>query len=145
MVPACVTPQPVGAAQIDQTQCYCTTTTCGAGMLDAGAAVRAALDLSAVTVVEFYNASLDHYFITWVPAEIALLDTGATKGWTRTGKTFTVLQNAAGGTSPAPAEWQSELHEGRTPPSAGRDGAHPVLARPAGSSRRPSATSVRVN
>ncbi len=28
--------------QIDQLQCYCTTTTCGAGMLDAGAAVLAA-------------------------------------------------------------------------------------------------------
>ena len=29
-----------------QDQCYCTTTTCGAGMLDAGAAVRAALGAS---------------------------------------------------------------------------------------------------
>ncbi len=29
-----------------QDQCYCTTTTCGAGMLDAGAAVRAALGTS---------------------------------------------------------------------------------------------------
>lgn len=40
-------------------------------------------------VVEFYNESLDHYFITWVPAEIAGLDSGTTsKGWTRTGKAF---------------------------------------------------------
>ena len=32
----------------EQLQCYCTTTTCGAGMLDAGAAVRAALGLHVV-------------------------------------------------------------------------------------------------
>jgi hypothetical protein len=70
-------------------------------MLDAGAAVRAALDLNAVTIVEFYNASLDHYFITWVPAEIAILDAGVTiKGWTRTGKTFTTYTSARTGTSP---------------------------------------------
>lgn len=41
-VPVCTAPQPVGSAQIDQFQCYCTKTTCGAGMLDAGAAVLAA-------------------------------------------------------------------------------------------------------
>jgi hypothetical protein len=40
-------------------------------------------------VVEFYNASLDHYFITWLPGEIAELDAGtAIRGWTRTGKVF---------------------------------------------------------
>jgi hypothetical protein len=40
-------------------------------------------------VVEFYNSTLDHYFISWVPDEIALLDAGTTiKGWTRTGKAF---------------------------------------------------------
>jgi hypothetical protein len=40
-------------------------------------------------VVEFYNASLDHYFITWLPDEIAKLDAGtAIRGWTRTGKVF---------------------------------------------------------
>jgi hypothetical protein len=40
-------------------------------------------------VVEFYNATLDHYFISWVADEIALLDAGTTiKGWARTGKTF---------------------------------------------------------
>jgi hypothetical protein len=45
--------------------------------------------LPTVKVVEFYNASLDHYFITWVAAEIALLDAGTTiKGWARTGHSF---------------------------------------------------------
>ena len=39
-VKQCTAPQYDAANKpIDQTQCYCTTTTCGAGMLDAGAAV----------------------------------------------------------------------------------------------------------
>ena len=38
---ACVAPNPIGQAQFNQIECYCTTTTCGAGMLDAGAAVTA--------------------------------------------------------------------------------------------------------
>jgi hypothetical protein len=42
-----------------------------------------------VDVVEYYNASLDHYFITWVPSEQANLDAGNTPTrWTRTGQTF---------------------------------------------------------
>ena len=40
-------------------------------------------------VVEFYNASLDHYFITAEPAEIAMLDAGVqVPGWQRTGYEF---------------------------------------------------------
>ena len=46
-VPPCAVPQPIGFATVDQLQCYCTTATCGAGMLDAGAAVIAALGLQA--------------------------------------------------------------------------------------------------
>ena len=42
--PVCTVPQPVGFPQIDQGECYCTTNTCGAGMLDAGAAVSAVLN-----------------------------------------------------------------------------------------------------
>ncbi|MEO8137236.1 MAG: S8 family serine peptidase [Betaproteobacteria bacterium] len=100
-VPVCAAPQPISSPQVDQSECNCTTTTCGAGMLDAGAAVRAALDMLAVTVVEFYNASLDHYFITWVPAEIAILDAGTgIQGWTRTGKSFSTYTSARAGTSP---------------------------------------------
>ncbi len=41
-VPQCQAPQPIGTTQIDQAECYCTTATCGTGMLDAGAAVAAA-------------------------------------------------------------------------------------------------------
>jgi serine protease len=97
----CVAPQPIGATQVDQAECSCTTTTCGAGMVDAAAAVRAAIDLKSMTVVEFYNAALDHYFITWLPAEIAILDAGITiKGWTRTGQSFHGYTAAQAGTSP---------------------------------------------
>jgi len=41
-----------------------------------------------VAVVEFYNATLDHYFITAGANEINLLDTGVLKGWERTGLRF---------------------------------------------------------
>lgn len=52
-------------------------------------------------VVEYYNASLDHYFITYVPGEIATLDAGvAIKGWVRTGYTFTAYRTPQAGTSP---------------------------------------------
>ncbi len=54
----------------------------------------------AADVVEYYNPSLDHYFITWVPAEIANLDSGKTKGWARTGQTFQTHTAPQAGTSP---------------------------------------------
>ncbi len=41
-----------------------------------------------VNIVEFYNASLDHYFITANPQEISDLDTGIHVGWARTGQSF---------------------------------------------------------
>ena len=41
-----------------------------------------------VNVVEFYNAALDHYFMTPVQQEINDLDTGVHKGWARTGMSF---------------------------------------------------------
>jgi len=49
----------------------------------------AALDPGQRDTVEFYNASLKHYFITAEPAEIASLDAGiVVPGWTRTGFDF---------------------------------------------------------
>jgi hypothetical protein len=41
-----------------------------------------------VSVVEFYHAVLDHYFITSNAKEIGDLDSGVHKGWSRTGKSF---------------------------------------------------------
>jgi hypothetical protein len=53
-----------------------------------------------VNVVEYYNASLDHFFITWVASEIALLDAGTTiKGWTRTGYSFKAFATPQAGTT----------------------------------------------
>jgi hypothetical protein len=56
---------------------------------------------SPVDVVEYYNAVLDHYFITWVAAEQANLDAGNTPTkWTRTGYSFRAYTSAQAGTSP---------------------------------------------
>jgi len=44
-----------------------------------------------IDVVEFYHAGLDHYFISANPDEIAKLDNGTFKGWSRTGRTFKVF------------------------------------------------------
>jgi 6-phosphogluconolactonase len=52
-----------------------------------------------VSVVEFYNASLDHYFITYVADEIAKLDNGTFKGWARTGLSFNAFATAQSGAS----------------------------------------------
>jgi hypothetical protein len=73
---------------------------CGAGIVDAGAAVRRAAAMTngttRATVVEYYNAHLDHYFMTWGADEILLLDAGDTmKGWRRTGRSFEVLLTPA--------------------------------------------------
>jgi hypothetical protein len=54
-----------------------------------------------VTVVEYYNQALDHYFITWVPAEQVNLDAGNTPTrWTRTGYTFKAYTVPQAGASP---------------------------------------------
>ena len=53
-----------------------------AASFSVGAAIPAT---ETAELVEFYNASLDHYFITITPKEISDLDTGVHPGWTRTG------------------------------------------------------------
>ena len=53
------------------------------------------------TVVEYYHGVFDHYFITWLPNEIAILDAGTQiKGWVRTGASFKAYTSAQPGTSP---------------------------------------------
>jgi hypothetical protein len=51
--------------------------------------------------VEYYNASLDHYFMTSIANEIAILDAGiAIRGWQRTGDQFKVFSlSSASGTA----------------------------------------------
>jgi hypothetical protein len=64
-----------------------------AGLLAAGLNASS----HAETVVEYYNATLDHYFITPLAAEIAALDAGAIAGWTRTGLAFDASGSAGAG------------------------------------------------
>jgi len=55
---------------------------------------------SVVDVIEFYNATLDHYFISSLSADIQALDSGKFAGWTRTGLSFKAYDAAAPGTNP---------------------------------------------
>src|SRR3954470_16975628 len=36
-----------------------------------------------VPIIEYYNAGLDHFFVTGSPADIDALDSGRLPGWTR--------------------------------------------------------------
>ena len=47
--------------------------------------------------VEFYNISLDHYFISALAPDIDALDTGRFAGWSRTGGGFMVYPSQAAG------------------------------------------------
>ena len=73
-----------------------------------------------VEAVEYRNESLDDYFTTWVPSEIAKLDSGAIKGWTRTGRWFNAFTSPQAGTTPVcrfylpPAQGDSHFY-GRSP------------------------------
>lgn len=53
-----------------------------------------------VTVVEFYNAGLDHYFISISAPEINDLDRGVHAGWARTGLSFKAFASASPGADP---------------------------------------------
>lgn len=61
----------------------CVLQASGVSVTPQGGAVRIAL------AVEFYNATLDRYFVT-ADEEIAALDAGVHPGWTRTGEAFPV-------------------------------------------------------
>jgi hypothetical protein len=102
-VPQCTVPRYDSFGNpVDQSQCYCTTYTCGAGMLDAGAALSALqTSMPAVPVIEYYWAARDHYFISANPAEIAALDAAAPGGWARTGQSFGAYPQPTGITSRA--------------------------------------------
>lgn len=50
-------------------------------------------DASLTPVIEFYNGSLNHYFVSDTPADIEALDSGRFAGWQRTGYTFTTTGN----------------------------------------------------
>ena len=69
---------------------------CAGLLFGIGAHAQAVL----VDVVEFYNASLDHYFISASRADIEALDSGKFAGWSRTGQGFKAYDAPADGTSP---------------------------------------------
>ena len=61
-----------------------------------------ALPASAETIraVEYFHPTFEHYFVTSNPAEIAALDTGAVKGWWRTGQRYRVDDAPDAGLAP---------------------------------------------
>lgn len=69
-----------------------------AGVLAGGGTLSALA--ATVTVVEYYNATQDHYFISSLPADITALDTGVFKGWARTGRSFDAYDAPTGAASP---------------------------------------------
>lgn len=50
-----------------------------------------------VDVVEYYNAQLNHYFMTASASDIDILDRGVISGWVRTGQTFQAFSTQASG------------------------------------------------
>jgi hypothetical protein len=66
----------------------------------ASAELYGAATSAPVSVIEFYNSTQDHYFMTWRPDEIAILDAGVQfREWQRTGKAFLAYPTAQPGTS----------------------------------------------
>ena len=55
---------------------------------------------ASAAAVEFFNAGLDHYFVSHIAQEIADLDNGVHPGWARTGQTFRVFTASSATTSP---------------------------------------------
>jgi len=53
-----------------------------------------------VTLIEYYHAAFDHYFVTHLQDEITKLDNGTFAGWSRTGRSFKAWSGAGAGTSP---------------------------------------------
>ena len=65
--------------------------------------VTAAVTATPIAAVEFYNTTLDHYFISSLAGDIDALDSGRIGGWTRTGLTFTVFPSQASSSGTAQA------------------------------------------
>jgi lysyl endopeptidase len=85
-----------------------------------------------VVAVEFYNKTLQHYFISTSAAEINDLDTGVHVGWERTGFRFLAYETQVAGTSPvcrfyrAPAYGDSHFYSASPAECAATAAAHPI-------------------
>lgn len=64
-----------------------------------------------VDVIEYYNASQDHYFVSSLQDDISALDSGRLKGWVRTGRIFAAY--------PAPSATASPVCRFYIPPAQG--------------------------
>ncbi|MEP6655812.1 MAG: sialidase family protein [Betaproteobacteria bacterium] len=72
-----------------------------AALVFTGAAASA--PTAAVTAVEFYNAALDHYFVSPLGPDLDALDSGRIAGWVRTGQSIRVFPSQlAGGPGASP-------------------------------------------
>jgi hypothetical protein len=86
----------------------------------------------AVVVVEFYNQTLQHYFMSADPDEINKLDTGVFIGWERTGLRFLAYASSVAGTNPvcrfyrAPGYGDSHFYSASPAECAATAAAHPV-------------------
>src|SRR5262249_25090882 len=58
------------------------------------------MGLLPMTIVEYYNAALDHYFVSGLAPDIDALDSGRFVGWRRTGFTFNAYPVQYNGASP---------------------------------------------
>src|SRR5437868_7461878 len=76
---------------------YSGLTLAGSDLHDNGVTLLAATSTPAkvTDVVEFYEAELDHYFITLEGDEARMIDTGAVGNWVRTGESFPAYANVA--------------------------------------------------
>jgi Repeat of unknown function (DUF5648) len=57
-------------------------------------------DAATVQVIEYYNSSQDHYFVSSLTPDIQALDSGKFVGWKRTGRIFEAYDVATGNASP---------------------------------------------
>ncbi|MEO8346719.1 MAG: S8 family peptidase [Betaproteobacteria bacterium] len=82
----------------------CPTKGCGAGILNAFGAVKAAQATMGIppvaSTVEYYHRGHDHYFMTASVTDIAALDSGVFSGWARTGYVFNAYVAATPGFGP---------------------------------------------
>ncbi len=82
--------------------------------------------------VEFYNKTLDHYFLSTNPSEINDLDTGVHVGWERTGLRFLAFTSQSPGTSPVcrfyrePSFGDSHFYSASPAECAATAAAHPL-------------------
>jgi serine protease len=104
-IPQCMAP----IAGVDQDECYCTTTTCGAGMLDAHAALVAAVGVQAAISVSTPTPTAGQpvtvastsvvgtgQSVTYLWAIVSAGATGATISGASNAATVTVMPTAAG-------------------------------------------------